>query len=337
MFESSGMTAVTEVSRRLNRALLLLLAISNPASAQSDTDDPRTWLEAMSQAMQSLNYDGTFVYLHDGKLETMRVIHRADQDGERERLIALTGVPREVLRDDNSVTCILPDQKTVMVDKSLPRKPFPASLPRDLAALQSNYDFRLAGDDRITGRDTRIIEIYPRDEYRYGYRLWIDKAYKVLLKFDLIDPHGKALEQTMFTRLDLPTRISDKALEAGISGEGYTWHGDVRRASSDATPADGTDWKLDWLPRGFMLTHHNRHQMPVRRGSAEHMVYSDGLATVSVYFEKLLPGKEILQGVSNMGTVNAMGGVVDGFHATVVGEVPAVTVEEIGKGISLRR
>ena len=337
MFESSGTTAVTEVSRTLIPAVLLLLTTSTPAPAQSDTTDPRTWLEEMSQAMQSLNYDGTFVYLHDGKLETMRVIHRADEDGERERLIALTGVPREVLRDDNSVTCILPDQKTVMVDKSLPRKPFPTSLPRDLAALQANYEFRLGGDDRITGRDAKIIEIYPRDQYRYGYRLWIEKANRVLLKLDLIDPHGKALEQTMFTHLELPARISDKALEPGISGEGYTWHGDVRRASSDTTPADRSNWQLGWLPRGFMLTHHNRHQMPVRRGSAEHMVYSDGLATVSVYFEKLVPGTEILQGVSNMGTVNAMGGVVDGFHATVVGEVPAITVEQIGKGIGLLR
>ena len=325
------------MSRTLIPALLLFLATPNPAPAQSGQDDPRTWLEEMSQAMQSLNYDGTFVYLHDGKLETMRVIHRADEGGERERLIALTGVPREVLRDDHSVTCIFPDQKTVMVDKSLPRKPFPASLPPDLAALQSFYEFRLMGDDRIMDRDAKIVAIYPRDEYRYGYRLWIDKADKVLLKFDLIDPHGNALEQTMFTQLDLPAQISDEALEPGISGEGYTWLGDVRRASSDTAAAAASSWQLAWLPQGFMLTHHNRHQMPVRHGSAEHMVYSDGLATVSVFFEKLAPGKEILQGISKLGTVNAMGGVVDGFHATVVGEVPAITVERIGEGISRRR
>lgn len=330
------MTAVSKVAWNATLAgvLLLAAAYSLPAGAQSD--DPRVWLEEMSQAMQNLNYDGTFVYLHDGMLEAMRIIHRADDDGEHERLIALTGVPREVLRDNSTVTCILPDQKSVMVDKSLPRKPFPANLPQDLDSLQDSYEFRLGDAGRVSGRDARIIEILPRDRYRYGYRLWISERHKMLLKFDLIDPEGNALEQTMFTQLKLPEEIPDKALEAGVSGDGYTWYGDVRREKPADVSAGNSPWGLRWVPSGFMLMHHNRHQMPGESGDAEHMVYSDGLATVSVYFEKVTAGKEILRGVSSMGAVNAVGGVINGFHATVVGEVPVVTVEQMARNIRLR-
>lgn len=330
------MTAVNKVLRSGSFAGLLLLALTQSSALNAETDDPRVWLEQMSQAMQRLNYDGTFVYLHDGMLEAMRVIHRADDAGEHERLIALTGVPREVLRDNSTVTCILPDQKSVMVDKSLPRKPFPANLPRDLAALKDSYEFRFDGAGRVSGRDARIIEILPRDRYRYGYRLWIGKDQRMLLKFDLVDSQGQALEQTMFTRLKLPDRIPDKALEAGISGDGYTWYGDVRREDAAIVASDKSRWGLGWVPSGFMLMHHNRHQMPGESGDAEHMVYSDGLATVSVYFEKVTADKEILRGVSRMGAVNAMGGVINGFHATVVGEVPVVTVEQIASNIQLQ-
>jgi len=330
------MTAVNKVLRSGSFAGLLLLALTQSSALNAETDDPRVWLEQMSQAMQRLNYDGTFVYLHDGMLEAMRVIHRADDAGEHERLIALTGVPREVLRDNSTVTCILPDQKSVMVDKSLPRKPFPANLPRDLAALKDSYEFRFDGAGRVSGRDARIIEILPRDRYRYGYRLWIGEDKKMLLKFDLVDSQGQALEQTMFTWLKLPDRIPDKALEAGISGDGYTWYGDVRREDAAIVASDKSRWGLGWVPSGFMLMHHNRHQMPGESGDAEHLVYSDGLATVSVYFEKVTAGKEILRGVSRMGAVNAMGGVINGFHATVVGEVPVVTVEQIASNIQLQ-
>jgi sigma-E factor negative regulatory protein RseB len=106
----------------------LLLVATGHASAQ---DSARQWLDEMSSALQTLDYDGTFVYLHDGKLDAMRIIHQVSDGGQRERLVSLTGSAREVLRDDKAVTCIKPDNKSVMIGKSRPRPPFPV-LPRDL-------------------------------------------------------------------------------------------------------------------------------------------------------------------------------------------------------------
>ena len=39
----------------------------------------------MKMAIHSLNYEGTFVYLHDNQLELMRIVHVVNQGGERER------------------------------------------------------------------------------------------------------------------------------------------------------------------------------------------------------------------------------------------------------------
>jgi len=114
--------------------LVTLLAVSGQLQAD---ETARQWLDDMSAALESLDYDGTFVYLHDNKLETMRVIHRVDEGGLRERLVSLTGSAREVIRDDKSVTCIMPDNKSVMIGQSRPRQPYHV-VPKDLDSLAAN-------------------------------------------------------------------------------------------------------------------------------------------------------------------------------------------------------
>ena len=64
----------------------------------------------------------------------------------------------------------------------------------------------------------------------------------------------------------------------------------------------------------------------------EHLVYSDGLATVSVFVEKIDPNtKPGMEGLSNMGAVHAYVMRADGHQVTTVGEVPAETITLIAK------
>ena len=114
--------------------LAMLLCCSQAIAA----DTARQWLTGMSEALKTLDYDGTFVYQHDGRLDVMRIVHRVDDGGQRERLVSLTGSAREVLRDDRSVTCILPDNKSVMIGQSRPPQPFPV-VPDDLATMSRYY------------------------------------------------------------------------------------------------------------------------------------------------------------------------------------------------------
>lgn len=321
--------------------LLAALWLSGAATAE----DARDWLREMSAAGQELNYRGTFVYLHQGRMEAMRVIHRAAEGGEHERLVALTGEAREVIRDRQRVTCILPKSKSVMVGRSLPRKPFPAALPRDLGDLADSYEFVVQGEDRIAGRGARIVLIRPRDDFRYGYRLWLDQDSRLLLKSELIDGAGRAVEQMMFTDIEFPQSISEGELQSSLHGEAYTRSG---HEQPEAEQARASDWTVAQPPPGFMLTHSNRHALSSPTGQqVEHLVFSDGLATVSVYIEPLpefaaeatpdAPASSVPMGPSNMGAVNALGLQRDGHQITVVGEVPPGTVERMGASVRRAR
>lgn len=306
-----------------------LLAVVGQAYAQ---DNARRWLDEMSSAMQSLDYDGTFVYLHDGKLEAMRIVHQAGEYGEMERLVSLTGSPREVLRDDRVVTCIIADSKSVMVGQSRPRQPFPV-VPGDLDRLSRYYRLQEHGEDRMAGYLSRVISITPKDRFRYGYRFWIDASNYMLLKSDLTDVDGEAIEQVMFTRLNVGGSIPVAALQPSLTGDGYSWTRQGTDSHSPAARPGKPGWAVKRLPVGFELTDFQHKRMRKEGASVEHMVFSDGLATMSVYVEKLKSDADAFQGLSSMGAMHAFGAVVDGYQVTVVGEVPPATVQMVANSV----
>lgn len=314
------------------RWLPVLLLVAGSAIAQ---ETARQWLDEMAGAVRGLNYDGTFVYLHDDKLEAMRIIHQLEDTGERERLVSLTGSAREVLRNNESVTCIMPDSKSVMVGKSRPRQPFPV-VPRDLDSLEKYYRIETVGDDRIAGYLTRVIAITPKDSYRYGYRFWVDKDSKMFLRSDLTGIDDRPIEQVMFTRLGIGGPIADSELQPSLTGDGYAWyHQDNSKAAPEKSGARPR-WIVRRLPAGFDMTNYQLKRMHKDGDATEHMVYSDGLATVSVYVEKGAAGEDAFTGLSSMGAMNAFGAVVDGHQVTVVGAVPAITVEMMAGSVTAR-
>jgi sigma-E factor negative regulatory protein RseB len=319
----------------VKRLLLASLVVAGPVFLQAAIaqDDPspnsaRQWLDSMFKALQSLDYDGTFVYFHDGKLEAMRILHQSSAGGEKERLMSLTGSAREVLRDDKVVTCIMPDNKSVMVGQSRPRQPFPV-VPEDLESLSPHYQLQDVGEDRIAGLMTRVIDIRPRDEYRYGYRFWIDTKNYMLLKYELSAVDGTAIEQVMFTGLRVGEPIPAAALEPSLTGEGYNWYRQEGSGENPAATAAHPEWTVKQLPAGFRMTAYQRKRVRPGGEHAEHMVFSDGLATVSVYVEKLMENSKAFTGLSSMGAMNAFGTVLDDHQITVVGEVPAATVQSM--------
>ena len=321
--------AMTLSSERLPIGLLGLLLVLPVCAA--DVDNARVWLDKMENAVEHLNYDGTFIYQHDDQLEAVRILHQAGPKGERERLISLNGAAREVVRSGDEMTCYMPDQKSVMVGRSHPRKPYSLDLPDDTSQLTKHYTISLGQTERMAGHDTRIVTITPRDAYRYGYRLWLEASNGMPLKSDLLDEQGAAVEQMMFTSIQFLPQIPDELLQTSLNSTGFVWHRDADKTGD--IPLEKTGWQVTRLPDGFMLTHHSRHPLPDSEDVAEHLVYSDALASLSVYIEQAGDGKKMLNGVSRMGAANAYGALVDGHHVTVVGEVPAATVRLVGESI----
>ena len=310
---------------------VLLFGLLSLAKAQADTPDPQVLLDEMSRASRDLNYDGVFIYSRDSKMETMRIIHKAGEDGSYEKLTSLTGSAREVIRDKEQVKCFFPDDKKVVVDESRMSKLVSSYLPNPVKTISDYYHFELTGEDRVAGMDAWIVNIRPNDKFRYGYQLWIEKQSRLLLKSNLKNQLGVILEQIMFTQLQIGNEIDDALLEPSVSGEGFTW---VNNSKKEKLAQDNENkWKVTSMPDGFSMRDQGKETMVMSQMPIDHFVYSDGLAMVSVYIEKLKQQDGLETGLSSFGGVNTYSTQVNGYQITAVGEVPKATVQLMGNSV----
>jgi sigma-E factor negative regulatory protein RseB len=310
-------------------------------------DDPREWLQKMNQALATRNYDGTFFHLSEGRVETMRIVHRVRAGRVTERLQSLDGSGREFVRNNDELTCYLPDQHTVLVEPRPDHGPFLGSLPQFGADVNDFYRIESLPATHILGRPARVIAVNPKDQYRFGYRLWLDEKTAMPLKTQLCDSHGQVIEQIFFARLEMPENIPDADLAPTVRTDGMRW---VRQGPShdNASPALSA-YRASELPPGFHLTVAGAQTIGGATVPASHLVYSDGLATVSVFVEappadaqgagsgadtsQSAASEPPMEGLARVGSGFAFSTVVQGHQVTAVGEVPAQTVEFIAHSV----
>lgn len=309
---------------------LLLGILSLPARAADP--DARQWLERMTRALAQQNYDGRFFHLTEGRSETMRIVHRVDKGKVTERLVSLDGSGREIIRNDEEVVCYLPDRRTVLVEKRSGNNTLFAALPSYSEALEQHYSIEKVGKVAKTlGRKTQMIVVQPRDQYRYGYRLWLDQETAMPLKSQLSDRNGRVLEQILFAELNLRDRIPASELKPSVSAEGFSW---LRQDPQPARVANTIGWNVIRLPAGFRLTTWRIQAIAGSSAPVRHLVFSDGLASVSVFIEPRPPQSAPMHGLARVGAAFAYSLDLDGHQVTAVGEVPAETVEAIAAGVT---
>ncbi len=318
--------------RRLLIQILMLLPMAS-AVAESRNEAYR-WLEKMHNAVQQLNYEGTFVYLHNQHMESMRIIHTVVDGVERERLISLNGSQREVVRKDGEVICIQPDIKTVLVGKRGAKRGIANIIPYEPSKISAYYDFFVHGEERIADKRAKVIMVIPKDENRYGHRVSLDMESALPLRTDLLDNSGKPVSQIMFTSMKIGPTVKDNALELVTHDElkNYTWN--YQKPMQKQHPGNGNSrsrWVFQSLPDGFRMSLHESRESGSDNG-VEHFVFTDGLATMSVYIEKAMSDK-LFEGGSQMGAIHAFGTNVNGFQITAVGEVPAQTVKRFAQSV----
>ena len=307
--------------------LIFTLVVSNVGSADSAMD----WVQKMSDSMRNLSYEGNFVYMYDNQLESMQISHVKDGAGEKERLISLNGEAREVIRDNQNLTCIWPSSRKVIVDVSRKNNFSPIFIPDDIARLEKYYDMTLLGKDRIADMDTVVVHISPKDEFRYGLKFWINAQNGLMMKSSLINEDNEEVEQVMFTRLQVldPTKSVNLEQVTKID-DNFTL---IRFHSGDSSEIFTADqsWRLDKLPGGFWKESVVKRKISGTDFFVQQMVYTDGLASLSVFIER--DNKRISYGGSSMGAVNAYIRIIDNHSVTAIGEVPAKTVRLIAESI----
>ncbi len=316
--------------RRVVLTVLLTSLVSLPAWADPAMD----WVQRMSDAMRNLNYHGVFVYMHENQLESMQISHRRDPGGEKERLISLNGEAREVIRDNQNLTCIWPSSRKVVVDSSRKNSFSPIFIPDDIARLEKFYQLRLLGEDRVAGAETVVVHIDPRDEFRYGMKFWINAGNGLMMKSSLLDESGREIEQVMFTSLTVYDDPADLKFDTMPQiDDSYTLVRYHRGDGDEAGEADDA-WQLTRAPRGFWRESVLRRRMPDSGQTIQQMVYTDGLASLSIFIEK--QGNGTHRGGTSMGAVNAYMRVLADHSITAIGEVPAITVRQVAEAVTYR-
>ncbi len=318
---------------RLLWPVLALLVL--PVAALSESVERRTaeqWLERMISATRTLNYEGVFVYIQGQNIEVMAIAHRYSDGHERQRIYSLTGPRREILVDNSHVICVLPDRQYAFEVSRFDRSPFPISFPRELSQLQHGYWFELLQEERLLERPARKLAVRPRDDLRYGYYLWLDKETGLVLRSALVDDNKRFAEQVLFTHITIGGEISSDRLAPSERSQAVLNSVTIEQKQPLSSDSVEPVWQATQLPSGFTQVMHHRYNTE-HATTTEHLVFSDGLATVSVFIEELQT-QPLLVGASRMETVNTYGVVIDDrYQIIAVGEVPLKAVTLIAEGI----
>ncbi|HEX5787595.1 MAG TPA: MucB/RseB C-terminal domain-containing protein [Woeseiaceae bacterium] len=310
-------------------ALLLACGLANASvAATPDNASPREWLQRMSRAVQTTDYEGTVIRISDGRAEALKVAHSVEDGVVREKLIAQEGNGLEIVRVGKEVHCILPERRSVLVENWTEKSTLFSTLPGSDPQIGSEYDLRIVSEDRIAGRKAVELAIKPHDEYRYEHRIWLDQATGFPLQTELVASDGSAVDQVKFADIRFGREIDEKDLAPSYSTDNFKWYAPPARS---VTPVVASEWENDDLPAGFELVSAQRESLPAAGREVMHLLYSDGLASVSVFIAENA-GEPVAER-STQGASNTYSLLADDVRITAVGEVPAVTVERIARGM----
>lgn len=321
--------------RSLAFALLMLPGLALSQAQPAPSPDALAWLKKIYQASQKLSYSGTFVYRQGDRSESSRITRIVNAAGDAEKLEALDGVRREIVRSGDEVRCYLPDDKTVKIDRRSKHPTFPALLPAQISTLSEHYAVTKEESARIAGYECQAIALKPKDEFRYGYKLWADIASGMLLKARIVNEKGEAVEEFTFTQLIIGGNIEKDLVKSSFAGESRQWR--VENAGVVRADLAKSGWTVNAAIPGFHKVVEIRRQLRPSQPVSQ-VVYSDGLAAVSVFIEPVeLRQDAVRQGLSTMGAVNIYTRELANHVVTVVGEAPAKTVRQIGDNVEFHR
>jgi sigma-E factor negative regulatory protein RseB len=326
-------------------------AVSRPASAAAATAlpaDAPAWLVRAAAAARNASYSGVYVYTCAGITETARVTRLRNASGDAERIESLDGSRRELVRRGDEIHYFFVDSKTVRVDRRVSGRSFPDFLPQDPSVLAAYYSLETGPVDRAAGRTVQVIRLRARDGSRYTHEIWADLQSGLPVKRRVIDERGEVVEQFVFTELSVGERVSPRqALPGRRTGyAGWTVENasveEVRASSVGTTvpppakagePAAMVFPEPRALPPGFRkLTQVSRtlpgHDRPVMQA-----VYSDGLATLSVFIDPDVARVAGHEGISQRGAVGVVTRAAGDRAVITVGEMPTAALRKVADSV----
>jgi len=285
------------------------------------------WLEKVRDAIKTQNYHGTVVFMKNGQIDTMKYWHTIENGVETERLTSLNSPLREVIRKSNEIKCLYKETSKKVEGRHPIDRSFILNLPATFERLGGQYLLAAAGQEMIAMRSAQIVAVLPKDELRYARKIWIDIESLLPLKVEVYGAEGHALEQVLFTEFGIDD-IDPKSEEDTPSGDPH--HQYLSRVDT----LEDIPLQLNYWPAGFEKVFFIRNTMQQSQKNVDHLLISDGFSNISIYFEE--KAEQRVEGLRALGPINSFSRVIGGQQVTVLGEVPAQTVELVANGIVSR-
>jgi sigma-E factor negative regulatory protein RseB len=308
-------------------AAMLLLPLR---VAAEDNSAPAEWLRGMSQVVSAIDYEGTVIRRQSGESEALKVVHKIIDGVVHERLLTQEGNGLEIIRIGDEVRCIVPERRSVLIEKWNNQGALFSALPGGDVRFGAHYDLAVVREERVAGRPAVLIAVRPHDQFRFGHRLWLDRKTAFPLRTELVDQNGELIEEIKFADIKLGEFVSSEALAPSFDLDDFTWYSEPARSAPQAVESD---WICDDLPVGFEVVSTTMETMPGAAEPITHIVYGDGLAAVSVFVGKASDGGVAER--SQIGSSSSFSTAYGEYRITAVGEVPQDTVQRIAR--SMRR
>lgn len=286
--------------------------------------DALSWLQKMAAAAKQLTYSGTFIYQNGNRIETSRIVHLWDETGEHEHVETLDQAPREIIRNNDEVFCYSPTSNGLVVEKRKPRKSFPNLLPKQLQDVTENYFIKLGGRERIGGYECQVVILEPKDNLRYGYKFWAEGNTGLIIRASMMNEKTEIVDQYTFTQLVLGGPVDKEQFKPK---EGAT------QIAPNIIDTTETPWLVK-QPTGFKKVSEVKRKMAGRDVPVHHLVFSDGMAAISVFVESVTDARLSSPVLTKQGAVNVYTKPLAKGVATVLGEAPPVTLMQIANSIA---
>lgn len=311
------------------------------AAAPVESRNINDWLMRMHEASKKRSYIGTFVVSSGGAMSSAKIWHVCEGDQQMERVETLTGAPRSIFRHNDQVVTFMPDHKVVRSEKRESLGMFPQLLQSTDNRIADYYKVRQEGTERVAGVEADIVVLVPKDNMRFGYRVWTEQKKGLVVKLQTLDTDGKVLEQAAFSELQLDAPVKmDKLLHMMGKIDGYR----VEKPVLVKTTASAEGWLLKAPVAGFKaMSCYKRPataQVPTSSVAGEEplqWIFSDGLASVSIFVEPFDRQRHDRESSLTMGATQTITRQLDAYWVTVMGEVPMVTLKLFANGLERKK
>jgi sigma-E factor negative regulatory protein RseB len=305
-----------------------------------DAGSVDAWIARIKAAGLASNFAGTFVVTTEGTASSSRIVHFGQGKDRFERVETLDGPPRLVLRHNDALHTVWPQSRLVVVEQRAVSAGFPSFGETSGVRLDKLYTLEVGSEGRIAGRAALVLTFQPRDQHRFAHRLWVDRKTDLLLRADVLGLQQQVLESSAFTDLTLGVRQQAATILDAMAPRGPGWR--VVRAALQTSSLDkeGWAWKGDPMPGFYLVSCVRRPMAPegddprATLASALQAVFSDGLASVSVFVEDLQPARHQKPGAQRTGATQTVTRRIEpSFWITVVGDVPERTAHRFAESL----